>query len=58
MKNEKWWQLDYSEWEEIDENTDKDVVIAVLKQCCQALNHEDENYIPAIKYAIRFMDKG
>ncbi len=54
----EWWKLDYSEWEDIDFQTDPSVVIEVLKQCCHALNHEDENYIPAIKFAIRYIERG
>ena len=40
----------------VTEDTDPEVVVAILKQATSSLNHEDENYIPAIKYAMRCVE--
>ena len=51
--------LDYDEQRKvaqgINNNTPIPVVIAALKPACSALNHEDEDYIPAIKFAINVL---
>jgi hypothetical protein len=48
--------LDYDEQrrvaQQIDKHTPFAVVIAVLQQATGALNHEDEDYVPAIRVAI------
>lgn len=37
-------------------NTDE--VIESLEEACNALNHEDEDFIPAIEFAIAVLKKG
>lgn len=57
MKTAKFSQMDWNEQQECMENVDSDtpiaLVVQILEYCCQSLNHEDENYVPAIKEAIR-----
>jgi len=51
-----------NEWrrvaQQIDALTPYPVVAAVLQQATSALNHEDEDYIPAINVAITLLRKG
>lgn len=58
---EEFNSLDYDEQRKVaqgvDEHTPIEVVSAVLRPAMTALNHEDEDYIPAIKVALDIMWK-
>lgn len=43
---------------DVDDDTPVEVVIAILETACNALNHDDEDYIPAIRYAINVLKHG
>mgnify|MGYP001601052599 CR=1 len=40
----------------VSSETEPEVVLEILRQATSALNHEDELYIPAIKYAMRCVE--
>ena len=55
-------EFEQLEWDEqrrvaqqIDEDTPRAIVVHVLEQATGALNHEDEDYIPAIRRAIQVL---
>lgn len=47
--------MEYDEMD-VDENTSPEKIVAILKNACCALNHEDEYYVPAIEWAIKFIE--
>lgn len=40
---------------DVGPDTPPDDVVEILEEACQALNHEDTEFIPAIQWAIAFI---
>ena len=58
MEPDYWDDEDYENNEyKVTEDTPVKEVIRILEIACNALNHEDEDYIPAIRFAIRRLEK-
>jgi hypothetical protein len=54
LRDEK-GKIDWDAISEVDDNTPDKDIIEILEGCCNALNHEDELYVPAIEQAMKRM---